>query len=318
MKTYHVAVLMGGFSSEREVSLRSGEAVAKALAERGHRVTKVDIRTDYGVELNGIECDAAFIALHGKFGEDGGVQRLLEARKIPFTGSGADASRLAMDKIESKRVFRRHGIETPLHRVIGSGDSVDLLEQCARALGYPVVLKPRSEGSSIGVSVHPDRSKLLDGAIEAFQFGSIALMEKFVAGREMTVGVLDGRALPVIELKPKRAFFDYTAKYQDPDTMYVVDPSLAELDKRRIQKAALDAHEALGCDGLSRVDLIYTPLHGIQVLEVNTIPGLTERSLLPKAAKAAGIDFGTLCDRILQTAFKRRHSFPGWAAAAMF
>ncbi|MBI2900745.1 MAG: D-alanine--D-alanine ligase [Planctomycetes bacterium] len=317
MKTIDVAVLLGGFSSERDVSLRTGEAVARGLAARGHRVTKVDVRTDYGVELNSVKCDVAFLALHGRFGEDGGIQRILDARNVPYTGSDAESSRLAMDKIESKRLFRRAGLDTPQHRVIGSGDSVELLEQSARSLGYPVVIKPRAEGSSLGVTVHQDRATILDGAIEAFQFGSIALMEKFVAGREMTVGILDGRALPMIELKPRRAFFDYVAKYQDPETLYLVDPPLSDLDKRRIQKAALEAFDALGCEGMGRVDLIFTALHEIQVLEVNTIPGLTERSLLPKAARAAGIDFATLCDRILQTAFKRRRAFPGWAAAAM-
>lgn len=318
MKTYDVAVLYGGFSSEREVSLRSGEAVAQALESRGHRVTRVDIRTDYGVELHSLRCDVAFLALHGRFGEDGGVQGMLEARGIPFTGSDASSSRLAMDKIESKRMFRRHGLETPAHRVIGSGDSVELLEQCARALGYPVVIKPRAEGSSVGVTVHRDRATILDGAIEAFQHGSIALMEKFIAGREMTVGVLDGKPLPVIELKPRRAFFDYVAKYQDPETLYLVDPPASELDKRRIQKAAVEAFEALGCEAMGRVDLIFTPLHEIQILEVNTIPGMTERSLLPKAARAAGIDFPTLCERIVGTAFKRKRGFGRWAAAAMF
>ncbi len=317
MKTLDVAVLMGGFSSEREVSLRTGEAVRQALASRGHRVTAVDVRTDYGVELRSLQCEVAFIALHGRFGEDGGMQSLLESRGTPFTGSGAAASRLAMDKIESKRMFRRQGLDTPAHRVIGCGDSTDLLEQAARSLGLPVVIKPRSEGSSIGVSIHRDRTTLLEGAIGAFQYGSIALMEKFIAGREMTVGILERQALPVIELKPRRKFFDYAAKYQDPDTLYLVDPPASELDKRRIQKAAMEAYDSLGCEGFGRVDMIFTPLHEIQILEVNTIPGMTERSLLPKAARAAGIDFPTLCDRILQLAFKKRRSLGDWAAAAM-
>jgi len=317
MKTYDVAVAMGGFSTEREVSLRSGGAVCRALESRGHPVTQLDLRTDYGIELNRLRCDAVFIAMHGKFGEDGGLQRLLDGRGIPYTGSDAEASRRAMDKIESKRLFKRHGLDTPLHRVIGSGDSSELLEQAARCLGYPVVIKPRAEGSSVGVSVHRDRSTLFQGAVEAFQYGAIALLEKFIEGREMTVGILDGSPLPVIELKPRRPFFDYTAKYTDPDTVYLVDPSISELDKRRIQKAALDAHHALGCEGMSRVDLILTGLKQIQILEVNTIPGLTERSLLPKAAKAAGIDFATLCERILQTAFRRKRAGASWAAAML-
>lgn len=310
-----IAVLMGGTSSEREISLRSGAAVAAALRARGHDVVPVDIRTETGRELDGLKIDVAFVALHGRFGEDGRLQAILQSRGIPYTGSGPEASRAAMDKVEAKRLFKLRGVETPPHRVILRGESPALWEQCARALGYPVVVKPSAEGSSVGVTVHEDRSTLLDGAAEAFRHGPVALMEKFIRGTELTVGILEGRALPIIELRPRSRFFDYKAKYQDPETLYVVDPPLSELDKRRVQKAAREAHEALGCEGMSRVDLILTPFCAVHVLEVNTIPGLTERSLLPKAARAAGIDFPELCERIVQTAFKRRQG--GFWAAAM-
>ncbi len=312
-----VGVLMGGTSSEREVSLRSGRAVLEALRSAGQEAVPVEVSSETGRELDGLAIGVAFIALHGKFGEDGRLQQLLQSKGIPYTGSGPDASRVAMDKVEAKRLFKIRGVDTPAHRVIARGDSVALLEQCARALGYPVVIKPRGEGSSFGVTVHEDCSTLLDGAAECFRYDKIGLMEKFIAGRELTVGILDDKALPVIELRPKDRFFSHEAKYKDPDTLYLVDPPMSDLERRRIQKAALEAHHALGCEGMSRVDLIFTPFCSVHVLEVNTIPGLTERSLLPKAARAAGIEFPELCRRIVDAAFRRRKdSF--WAAAAMF
>jgi D-alanine-D-alanine ligase len=312
-----IGVLMGGCSSEREVSLRSGTAVAEALRSVGHKVVPVDLRGEDGRELDGVHIDVAFIALHGRFGEDGRLQQILQQRGIPYTGSGPEASRAAMDKVEAKRLFKLKSVETPPHRVIARGDSVDLMEHAARALGYPVVMKPRAEGSSVGVTVHEDRATLLDGAAECFRHDPIGLMEKFIRGRELTVGILDGKALPIIELRPKSRFFDFNAKYKDPDTEYIVNPPLSDLDRRRISKTAKDAHDALGCEGISRVDLILTPFCSVHVLEVNTIPGLTERSLLPKAARAAGYEFPDLCWKITELAFKRKQgSF--WAAAAMF
>jgi D-alanine-D-alanine ligase len=312
-----IGVLMGGCSSEREVSLRSGTAVADALKSVGHKVVPIDLRSEDLRELEGVHLDVAFIALHGRFGEDGRLQQLLQKRGIPYTGSGPEASRAAMDKVEAKRLFKLKHVETPPHRVIARGDSIDLMEHAARALGYPVVMKPRAEGSSVGVTVHEDRATLLDGAAECFRHDPIGLMEKFIQGRELTVGILEGKALPVIELRPKSRFFDYKAKYQDPDTQYIVNPPLSDLDRRRVQKAAKEAHDALGCEGMSRVDLILTPFCSVHVLEVNTIPGLTARSLLPKAAAAAGIEFPQLCWKIVELAFKRRQG-AFWAAAAMF
>lgn len=311
-----IAVLMGGPSSEREVSLRSGAAVVEALTQVGHDVVPVDVKTETGDEFKDLRCDVAFLALHGRFGEDGTVQRMLEAKRIPYTGADAESSAAAMDKIETKRRFKFFGVDTPQHRVIGRGDSHDLLEQCARALGYPVVIKPRSEGSSVGVTVHQDWTTLLEGAIAAFQYGPIALMEKFIAGREMTVGILDGQALPIVEIRPKGEFFDYKAKYEDPETAYLVNPPLADLDRRRITKAAMEAYGALHCEAVARVDLIFSHLHSVHVLEANTIPGLTPRSLLPKAAQAMGIDFPELCQRLVDHGLKRRRKF-GWAAAVL-
>jgi D-alanine-D-alanine ligase len=307
---------MGGTSSERDVSLRTGAAVSKAIRSLGHQVTEIDITTETGQELDGLSLDVAFIALHGKFGEDGQLQRILQARRIPYTGSGPEASRAAMDKVESKKLFKLKNVETPPHRVIMHGESVSLWEQCARALGYPIILKPRAEGSSVGVTVHRDCSTILDGAAECFRYGTVALMEKFIHGRELTVGILDGRPLPIIEIRPKSGFFDANAKYRDPETVYMVDPPLSEIERRRVNKAAKEANDALGCEGVSRVDLILTPLCSIHVLEVNTIPGMTERSLLPKAARAAGIEFPELCQQLLEAGIRRSQG-GFWAAAAM-
>ncbi len=314
---YSVAVLMGGLSSERKVSLRSGRAAAIALGGLGHRVAEVDLRGENLSELNGSRADVAFLALHGRFGEDGEVQRLLEKRRLPYTGSGPVASRLALDKLESKRLFIKAGIETPAYQVLARGDGPDELEACARSLGYPLVIKPRAEGSSVGVSVHRDRSRLSEGLELATRSGRTALMERFVEGREMTVGILDDRPLPVIELRNQRDCFDYAAKYQDAATHIIVDPALPQRDRVAVQMTALRAHRSLGCEGATRVDLILTPLHQIQVLEVNTIPGLTERSLLPRAARAAGIQYDDLCDHMIRLAFKRRRETGSWVAAAL-
>jgi D-alanine-D-alanine ligase len=308
-RTPIVAVLMGGTSSEREISLRTGAAMAHAIASRGYRVLGVDLQTETLREIDGLKFDAAVIAMHGRFGEDGTLQKMLDRRGIPYSGSGPEASRLAMDKVEAKRMFKARGIDTPDWRLLVYGDSVDVLEAGARSLGYPVVIKPKSEGSSVGVSLHRDKTTVFEGAIEAFRFERIAMMERFVEGREMTVGILDGQPLPPIELKPKRAFFDYTAKYGDPDTQYLVDPPMDEDDRRRVQQAALAAHKALGCEGATRVDIIFTPLHTAFVLEVNTIPGMTQRSLLPKAASAIGISYAELCEKILKHAMSKRRGF---------
>lgn len=314
---HHVAVLYGGTSSEREISLKTGRAVSNALRESGHRVTEVDVKAEDGSELKGLKVDVVFIALHGRFGEDGQLQRLLEQRQIPYTGSGPIASRNAMDKLESKRKFLRAGIDTPAYQVLSQGDSLDVLEQCGRSLGYPLVIKPRSEGSSVGVTIHPDRSTLQEGADGAFLFGRTALMEQFIAGREMTVGILDNRALPLVELKPRREFFDYDAKYRDPDTQYIVNPDLPRQDRAAIQGAALKAHRTLRCEGASRVDVIFTPRLQVYVLEVNTIPGMTERSLLPRAAAAEGITYPQLCDQLVRMAFTRERETGSWVAAAL-
>lgn len=300
-----IAVLLGGFSSEREISLRSGSAVAKALRERGHDVAEVDVRDEAVAELDRVRPDVAFIALHGKFGEDGGIQALLERKGIPYTGSGPEASRVAMDKAAAKERFARAGAPVAPHLLVRRGDDPSAARERILAFGLPVVVKPRTEGSSVGVSIHRTPEGLGRGLEDAFRFHPDALVERFVGGRELTVGILEDRALPVIEMKPAREFFDYEAKYVDDRTVYVVDPPLERAARERLQAAALAAHRSLGCEGFSRVDAILTAAGDPIVLEVNTVPGLTERSLLPKAARAEGIGFPELCERIVRHGLAR-------------
>jgi D-alanine-D-alanine ligase len=300
-----IAVLLGGFSSEREVSLRSGAAVAKALRARGHDVTEVDVRDALLEELDRIRPDVAFIALHGRFGEDGGAQARLEAMRIPYTGSGPAASRLAMDKAEAKRRFASAGVPVAPDIVVRAADGPAAAEAAARAFGFPLVVKPVAEGSSVGVTLHPDATRLSEGLREAFRHGEAALVERLIRGREMTVGILEDRALPVVELKPARVFYDFDAKYRDDRTVYVVDPPMAAAARDAVQAAGLAAHRALGCEGFSRVDVILSEAGAPCVLEVNTIPGMTDRSLLPKAAGAAGVGFPELCERIARQGLAR-------------
>jgi D-alanine-D-alanine ligase len=305
----NLVVLMGGPSAEREVSLRSGAGVARALRSLGHRVEAIDVR---GRALPGARllrrADAVFLALHGTFGEDGTVQRLLDAVGVRYTGSGPEASARAMDKAESKRIFLKMGLETPAYGLVEVEDrrrAGACAVAAAKVVGFPVVVKPNEQGSSVGVSIHWSPESLERGAHEALAYGPRILVERYVKGREITVGILQGRALPAIELRPARAFFDYEAKYEDDRTVYVVNPEWLGRWRERVEAAALKAHRGLGCSGFSRVDMIVTDTGSIQVLEVNTLPGMTERSLFPKAAAAAGISYAELCGRLVKAALAR-------------
>ncbi len=299
-----VAVLMGGVSSEREVSLRSGRGVAKALAGAGFEVIEAIVDTPDLACLSQVEADVVFVALHGAFGEDGQVQALLEEAGIAYTGSDPTASRAAMDKVESKKRFAAAGLQTPEYVVVrGAIDDAAAGSFKVRS-GEMMVVKPAAEGSSIGVSiVNPDG---LDAALEgALSLGGTAIVERYVPGREITVGVVGRQALPVIELRPHGAFFDYTAKYTKGQTDYVVDPDLGEGVSLRAREAAMAAFDCLGCRDLSRVDMIFGRDGLLYVLEVNTIPGFTETSLVPMAAAAMGRDFATLCGDIVRMALAR-------------
>jgi len=294
-----ITVLMGGPSDEREVSLMSGRAVADALARCGHRVTCADITPQDCSALARPGIDVVFIAMHGDFGESGRVQALCEQRGLRYVGSGPRASEIAMDKAAAKRTFKQAGLDTPQWVIIERFHSPDTCRRLLGQLPAAVVVKPVRGGSSIDVTIARDGSER-DAAIEKVlgRHGR-AMVERFVPGREVTVGVLGDRTLPVIEIVPAREFYDYAAKYDDDsDTTFVFDHGLDKAVVADLHTAAMTAHNALGCRDMSRVDFVLED--GIcQVLEVNTIPGFTAHSLLPKAAQRAGISFEQLVDDLV-------------------
>jgi len=292
-----IAVLCGGRSAEREVSLKTGAAVAAALQNRGHDAVTVDAVSNLPGQLARIKPDAVFVALHGRWGEDGTVQGLLEMLEIPYTGSGVLASALAMDKALSKVVLRSAGIPTPDFQRLDPS-TVD----CTVELDPPLVVKPNREGSTVGITVVRRPEELAGALAAAFGHGTEALAEAFVDGREVTVGILDGEPLPVVEIVPDSGFYDYESKYTPGRTRYLCPAPLGDELTARVTEVAEAANRALGCTGASRVDLIVDAEGTPWVLEVNTIPGMTPTSLLPKAAAEAGMDFEALVERILRGA----------------
>jgi len=296
-----ITVLSGGPSSEREVSLKSGRAVARALQAVGHDVYLADIDPDH-LEALDVPVDMVFIALHGAFGEDGQLQRILESRGLRYCGSGPEASALAMDKAKAKARFQRAGIPTPGYEVA----TVDTLDHVLRRWSAPVVLKPIDAGSSVDCVIADDEATLRDRLTGLTQRYGSCLVEQYVAGPELTVGVLGDEALPPIQIRTKRRFYDYQAKYEDDDTEYVFDIDLPREVLDRVRELSLQAHEALGCRDFSRVDwMVDGRTHRPYALEVNTIPGFTDHSLLPKAALRAGLSFPALCQRIVELACGR-------------
>jgi len=298
LKKYKIGVLAGGSSSEREISLKSGKAVFRAFKGRDLNVVFLDVEEknfESLIKRSGI--DLAFIALHGNFGEDGTVQKWLTSKKIPHTGSGPKASRLAFDKAESKKMFKNAGIIIPEYEEIKTENDAASLR-----IMPPYVVKPRKEGSSIGLSVALSREKLKGAVNKALKFGPGVIVERFIPGREITVGILDEKALPVVEIVPEDNIYDFHSKYSSDRTEYIVPARLGGGLYNKAQEEGLKAHNILGCEGFSRVDMIVSDDNNIFVLEVNTIPGLTERSLLPMAAKEDGMDFSELCVKMLQIA----------------
>ncbi len=299
-----VAVLMGGPSGEREVSLKSGTAVAAALQEAGHEVIRYSVTGRSFPALKEMRPDVCFIALHGAFGEDGGAQELLEDMGIPYTGSGPVASRLGMDKVASKRLFIRNSVPTADYLVIAPMHSLEEAAAQAEQFGYPLICKPATSGSSLGVSIIRGPDELAEGIQQARRESDTVLAERYVRGREFTVGVLEGEALPMIELVVGRQFFDYEAKYEDERTRYLTPVSLLPTIYRKACEAAERAYHVIGCRHMARVDMMYGYDGRLYVLEVNTIPGLTPRSLFPMAAAQAGIPFPGLCDRLVRAAVR--------------
>jgi D-alanine-D-alanine ligase len=299
LKHKQIGVLLGGLSGEREISLRTGAAVVKALTEGGYRVVAIDAGRDLADQLRAARIEVAFIALHGRYGEDGCVQGLLEMLGIPYTGSGVLASALAMDKQLTKQILLQHELPTPGYAVCRRGD--DLVQLSEAFKHFPLVVKPNAEGSSLGMTIARDREQLLSGLKLAQDCDNMVLIEEFVAGLEVTVGVLNDEALPMIQIVPKSGFYDYTAKYTAGQTEYILPAPLPPVLYQRIQQVALDACRAIGCRGAARVDFMVRDRE-FYCLEINTIPGMTATSLLPKAAAAAGMSFNQLVNVILEDA----------------
>lgn len=300
-----IGVISGGISSEREISLITGKNIYQSLLKSGYDTVFIDLKDDFYSKLR--EIDLAFLAVHGRYGEDGTVQGLLELMKIPYTGSGVLASAIAINKIISKKILIYENIPTPEYielDFIGSEGLNKIVSVIEKKFDYPIVVKPNSEGSTIGVNIVQKKDQLRNAVEEAIRYDYKILVEEYIKGRELTVSII-GRepvALPIIEIKPKSGFYDYKSKYTKNMTQYIVP---AELDKKiagRISEMALRCHKVLGCNGISRVDFMLDGNGNAFVFELNTMPGMTATSLVPKAAKVAGIDFALLVEIILDSA----------------
>ena len=296
LKAKKIAVLMGGLSAEREVSLNSGRAVLASLVSQGYHAVGIDVGRDLADRLKAERVELAFIALHGRFGEDGSVQGLLELMGIPYTGSGVLASALAINKVFSKVVFSSAGLTVAPYQVLRRGEEKQL------AYELPVVVKPSREGSSVGVSIVREPGQM-DGALaEAFSYDNEILVEQFIKGREVQVGILEGRALGAIEIVPKGEFYDFEAKYTAGMAEHILPARLPAPLYEKVLREGEKAHAALDCDCYSRVDFLVTEAGACYLLEVNTLPGMTDLSLLPEIARGSGIEFGPLVERILLAA----------------
>lgn len=333
-----IAVLLGGTSAERDVSLISGQEIAKALRQNGHQVLAIDcafgdtLIEDWEKDINEVirtehsdfeqkkkvldrnilktidlllreKIQVVFIGLHGGYGENGQLQALLDLVKIPYTGSDALASGIGMDKNISKILFEKAGVPTaPWIKI--SADKIPPEEEFA-SLGYPLVIKPNDQGSTVGLTVVKEPTQLPDAIKKAFQYSHVILGEKYIAGREMTVSILDMEALPVIEIIPEHGIYDYECKYQKGKSQYVVPAQIPAEVSKHLQHLGLHAYKALGCRHYARVDFRLSPENQPYCLEVNTLPGMTATSLVPKAAKAVGIHFNELVEKIVQMALRQ-------------
>ncbi len=307
LKESVIAVIYGGRSAEREVSLQSGPLVAEGLRSKGFQVVELDLygpnaELDPIVQLQAIEFDLAFIALHGGEGEDGRVQALLEMLGKSYTGSSPLACGFAMDKVLAKRFWKGIGIPTPAYLSFVDSADADVVEE---QMSYPMIVKPSREGSTIGINKVMNRSELDAALLMALEYDSDILVEEFVNGPEFTITIIDDVAFPVIGLKPapEHKLYDYEAKYIADDTEYLLPCGLNEDDENELQRLALDAYHSLGCSGWGRVDIMRDQQGVFWVLEVNTAPGMTSHSLVPMAANYVGIDYASLVEKITQNAW---------------
>ena len=301
--TTRIVVLMGGLSTEREVSLETGRGVHKALTELGYNSVALDWHDDLELPTALTECGAKVVwnALHGTYGEDGAIQGLLTSLGIPFTGAGILASSLAMDKVASKRIFMGANITTPPWAIVSSPSQLN-------DWPVPCVVKPSREGSSVGVTIITKTAQRAAALALAESCKGVVLVEDYIAGAELHVAILDQAILGSVEVRPSVEFYDYDAKYKRHDTQYLIPPTLDASVVENAEKLALAAHHAVGCDSYSRVDLRIDESGTAFVLEVNTLPGMTSHSLLPKIAASRGISYGALCERILLGASCNRGS----------
>ncbi|MEK7713111.1 MAG: D-alanine--D-alanine ligase [Deltaproteobacteria bacterium] len=295
-KNKKIGVLMGGLSAEREISLRSGNACLKALTSRGYNAVAIDALRDLPFRLRDEGIEVAFVALHGRYGEDGTVQGLLEVLGIPYTGSGVLASAIAINKAVTKEILRSKGVRTPGFIAVNRIEDVRELK-----ISLPVVVKPVKEGSTIGISIVRDRENLISAVEEAFRYDTLVLIEDFVKGREVTVSLLDGRPMAIVEVRPKSGFYDFKSKYTAGMTEYMCPADISNEISKVCREMAVDVYDAVGCSGAARVDIIIDE-GGPQAIEINTIPGMTETSLLPKAAACEGMSFDELVERMLDGA----------------
>jgi len=296
-----VAVLYGGLSTERDVSLRTGKACADALVSKGYDVALLDVDRELPARLREAQVDVAFNALHGRWGEDGCVQGLLEAMGIPYTGSGVLASAMGMDKVVAKAMFRSLGLAVIDYRVFPAARAA-AIGPADLPFGIPCVVKPSGEGSSVGVHLVKDAAKLAEACRDAATFKGEVIVERYVKGSEVNVAVLEGNALGAIEIVPANEFYDYAAKYTAGTTRYFYPARIPDAHRVRVMEAAEVAHRGLGCAGVTRVDFIIAPDGTPYILEINTLPGMTGTSLVPKIAAGLGIAFPDLCERILDGA----------------
>jgi D-alanine-D-alanine ligase len=315
MSAKRVAVLKGGPSLERQVSLRSASRVEDALEELGHDVVSIDVDSDLVEQLRMAEADVAFVALHGRGGEDGTVQEILEIVGLPYTGSGVPACIRSMDKVLTKHLLIERGLPTPdffafnatAFREFGAAEALPAIEE---QLGFPIVVKPAAQGSALGIKFARSSDDVPEALIAAFSYDDKVLLERYVDGRELAVGLLEEagevRALPVVEARPKEEyFFDFEARYEIGTTDYVCPADLPDDVTRAAQELAIATYRLLGCYGFARVDMILSKDGELQVLEGQAIPGLTETSLLPQAAEAAGLSFEQLVERLVDQALAR-------------
>ena len=310
IKPLNITLLSGGVSREREVSLASGSQIAAALRRRGHTVFEADIGPENLSALDHRPCDLVFPALHGTFGEDGQLQEILESRGVAYVGSRPAAAKLAMDKVAAKSVLAEKCIATPNWQVVSSGKYKDSWTPRS-GIGYPCVIKPIADGSSMACRICTNISDARSHLSEFLpQYGAM-LVEKFISGPELTVGILDDAALPIIQVRPAAAFYDYQAKYTRDDTEYVFDIALPEAVLNKVRQMALETYTCIGSRHLARVDIMVDQATmEPMVLELNSLPGFTSHSLVPKAAARAGIAFDELCERLAAMALRDRSPVP--------